>query len=223
MTGRIVKGISGFYYIFVAGSGIYECKAKGAFRKQGLKPLVGDQVEIDVLDEAEHLGNVVRILPRKNALIRPAVANVDQALVIFAAASITDWFDGKLARKYNLVTNFGKFMDPLADKLLVCSAMICMIDLKRLPAWFVIIIIAREFIISGFRLIAAENGIVIAANYWGKFKTASQMIMIILLILHFDGIFVILEQIFIWLSLALTIISLITYIWQNRTVLSMQE
>lgn len=98
-----------------------------------------------------------------------------------------------------------------------------MIDLKRLPAWFVIIIIAREFIISGFRLIAAENGIVIAANYWGKFKTASQMIMIILLILHFDGIFVILEQIFIWLSLALTIISLITYIWQNRTVLSMQE
>lgn len=107
--------------------------------------------------------------------------------------------------------------------MLVCSAMICMIDVKRLPAWFVIIIIAREFIISGFRLIAAENGIVIAANYWGKFKTASQMIMIILLILHFDGIFVILEQIFIWLSLALTIISLITYIWQNRTVLSMQE
>ena len=145
------------------------------------------------------------------------------SLVLFVVASVTDWFDGYLARKNNLVTNFGKFMDPLADKLLVCSAMICMIDLKRLPAWFVIIIIAREFIISGFRLIAAENGIVIAANYWGKFKTASQMIMIILLILHFDGIFVILEQIFIWLSLALTIISLITYIWQNRTVLSMQE
>ena len=150
-------------------------------------------------------------------------ANRYISLILFVAASITDWFDGYLARKNNLVTNFGKFMDPLADKLLVCSAMICMIDLKRLPAWFVIIIIAREFIISGFRLIAAENGIVIAANYWGKFKTASQMIMIILLILHFDGIFVILEQIFIWLSLALTIISLITYIWQNRTVLSMQE
>ena len=128
-----------------------------------------------------------------------------------------------LARKNNLVTNFGKFMDPLADKLLVCSAMICMIELNRLPAWFVIIIIGREFIISGFRLIAAENGIVIAANYWGKFKTASQMIMIILLILHFDGIFVTLEQLFIWLSLALTIISLITYIWQNKSVLSMQE
>ena len=148
-------------------------------------------------------------------------ANRYISLTLFVVASVTDWFDGYLARKNNLVTNFGKFMDPLADKLLVCSAMICMIDLKRLPAWFVIIIIAREFIISGFRLIAAENGIVIAANYWGKFKTASQMIMIILLILHFDGIFVILEQIFIWLSLALTIISLITYIWQNRTVLSM--
>lgn len=150
-------------------------------------------------------------------------ANRYISLTLFVVASVTDWFDGYLARKNNLVTNFGKFMDPLADKLLVCSAMICMIDLKRLPAWFVIIIIAREFIISGVRLIAAENGIVIAANYWGKFKTASQMIMIILLILHFDGIFVILEQIFIWLSLALTIISLITYIWQNRTVLSMQE
>ena len=150
-------------------------------------------------------------------------ANRYISLTLFVVASVTDWFDGYLARKNILVTNFGKFMDPLADKLLVCSAMICMIDLKRLSAWFVIIIIAREFIISGFRLIAAENGIVIAANYWGKFKTASQMIMIILLILHFDGIFVILEQIFIWLSLALTIISLITYIWQNRTVLSMQE
>ena len=150
-------------------------------------------------------------------------ANRYISLALFVVASVTDWFDGYLARKNNLVTNFGKFMDPLADKLLVCSAMICMIELDRLPAWFVIIIIGREFIISGFRLIAAENGIVIAANYWGKFKTASQMIMIILLILHFDGIFVTLEQLFIWLSLALTIISLITYIWQNKSVLSMQE
>ena len=150
-------------------------------------------------------------------------ANRYISLALFVVASVTDWFDGYLARKNNLVTNFGKFMDPLADKLLVCSAMICMIELNRLPAWFVIIIIGREFIISGFRLIAAENGIVIAANYWGKFKTASQMIMIILLILHFDGIFVTLEQLFIWLSLALPIISLITYIWQNKSVLSMQE
>ena len=150
-------------------------------------------------------------------------ANRYISLALFVVASVTDWFDGYLARKNNLVTNFGKFMDPLADKLLVCSAMICMIELNRLPAWFVIIIIGREFIISGFRLIAAENGIVIAANYWGKFKTASQMIMIILLILHFGGIFVTLEQLFIGLSLALTIISLITYIWQNKSVLSMQE
>ena len=145
------------------------------------------------------------------------------AFAVFVAASLTDMIDGKIARKYSLITDFGKFMDPLADKLLVCSAMICMIELGRLPAWIVIIIIAREFIISGFRLIAAENGVVIAANYWGKFKTVSQMIMIILLILHFGGIFAVLEQIFIWLSLALTVISLITYIWQNRSVLSMQE
>lgn len=144
-------------------------------------------------------------------------------LAIFCVASITDWFDGYLARRDHLVTNFGKFMDPLADKLLVCSAMICMIDLGRLPSWIVIIIIAREFIISGFRLIAAENGVVIAANYWGKFKTVCQMVMIILLILNFGGVFAILSQIFIWLALALTVISLITYIWQNRSVLSMQE
>ena len=150
-------------------------------------------------------------------------ANRYISLAIFVIASVTDWFDGYLARKHHLVTNFGKFMDPLAVKLLVCSAMICLIELGRLPAWFVIIIIAREFIISGFRLIAAENGIVIAANYWGKFKTVSQMIMIILLLLHFGGVFAVLEQIFIWLSLALTVISLMTYIWQNRSVLSMQE
>ena len=144
-------------------------------------------------------------------------------LAIFVAASVTDWFDGHLARKYNLITNFGKFMDPLADKLLVCSAMICMIELDRLPAWVVIIIIGREFIISGFLLIAAENGVVIAANYWGKFKTVSQMIMIILLIVDFGGFFAILTEVFIWLSVALTVISLLTYIMQNRKVLSMQE
>ena len=145
------------------------------------------------------------------------------AAVIFIAASLTDMLDGKIARKYNLVTNFGKFMDPLADKLLVCSALIALVDLNKIAAWIVIIIIAREFIISGFRLIAAENGVVIAANYWGKFKTVSQMIMIILLLIDLGGVFDILEQIFIWLSLALTVISLITYIWQNRSVLSMQD
>lgn len=145
------------------------------------------------------------------------------ALVIFAAASITDTLDGYIARRDNLITDFGKFMDPLADKLLVCSALIALVDLNKIAAWVVIIIIAREFIISGFRLIAAENGVVIAANYWGKFKTVSQMIMIILLLIDLGGVFDILEQIFIWLSLALTVISLITYIWQNRSVLSMQD
>ena len=150
-------------------------------------------------------------------------ANKWIALILFCVASLTDMLDGKIARKYNLVTNFGKFMDPLADKLLVCSAMICMIEMGKLPAWIVIVIIAREFIISGFRLVASDNGIVIAASYWGKFKTVSQMIMIILLMLDFGGIFTVLTQVFIWLSVALTIISLLTYIMQNRKVLSMQE
>lgn len=145
------------------------------------------------------------------------------AVAIFIIASLTDMLDGKIARKYNLVTNFGKFMDPLADKLLVCSAMICLVATGQLASWIVIIIISREFIISGFRLIAAENGVVIAANYWGKFKTASQMVMIILLLADLGGIFDTLAQIFIWISLALTVISLITYIWQNKSVLSMQD
>lgn len=145
------------------------------------------------------------------------------ALVLFCAASFTDFLDGFIARKYHLVTNFGKFMDPLADKLLVCSALICFIELGKLPAWIVIIIIAREFIISGFRLIAAENGVVIAANYWGKFKTVSQMIMIILLIADPGGIFDVITQVFVWLSVILTVISLLTYIMQNKSVLSMQK
>ena len=112
------------------------------------------------------------------------ITTVDKwiALGIFIIASLTDLLDGKIARKYNLVTNFGKFMDPLADKLLVCSALICLVELAKIPAWMVIIIIAREFIISGFRLIAADNGVVIAASYWGKFKTTFQMVMICLLI-----------------------------------------
>ena len=104
------------------------------------------------------------------------------ALAIFIVASLTDLLDGKIARKYNLVTNFGKFMDPLADKLLVCSALICLVELSKIPAWIVIVIIAREFIISGFRLIASDNGVVIAASYWGKFKTTFQIVMICLMI-----------------------------------------
>ena len=146
------------------------------------------------------------------------------ALAIFIVASITDFLDGKIARKYNLVTNFGKFMDPLADKLLVCSALICLISLSRIPAWGVIIIIAREFIISGFRLIAADNGVVIAASYWGKFKTASQMITVILLVLNIrNSFFQVLGTVFIYISLALTVISLIDYIVKNKDVLKDQK
>ena len=147
-------------------------------------------------------------------------ANRYISLVIFMGASVTDWFDGYLARKYHLVTNFGKFMDPLADKLLVCSAMICMIQLERLPAWIVIVIIAREFIISGFRLVASDNGIVIAASYWGKFKTVFQMAMVIVLIMDLGGAFDVIGQALIWISLALTIISLIDYVAKNIQVLT---
>lgn len=142
------------------------------------------------------------------------------ALVIFCLASLTDMLDGKIARARNLVTNFGKFMDPLADKLLVCSAMICLIPTGQLPAWVVIIIIAREFIISGFRLVASDSGIVIAASYWGKFKTVSQMLMVIVLIADLGGVFDIIGTVLIWLALILTIISLIDYIAKNVQVLT---
>ena len=145
------------------------------------------------------------------------------ALAIFIIASMTDFLDGYIARKNHLVTNFGKFMDLLADKLLVSAAMICLVSMDRLPAWMVIIIISREFAISGFRLIAADNGIVIAASWWGKFKTVSQMIMIILLIANLGGIFTILEQIFMWVALILTVVSLADYIWKNKKVLNMQS
>lgn len=142
------------------------------------------------------------------------------AAVIFIVASLTDALDGHLARKNNLVTNFGKFMDPLADKLLVCSALICFVQLGLVPAWIIILIISREFIISGFRLIASDSGVVIAASYVAKFKTTAQMIMCVLLILHLDfAAWHILEQIFIYLSLALTLISLVDYMVKNRKIL----
>ena len=147
-------------------------------------------------------------------------ANKWIALALFIVASLTDMLDGKIARKYNLVTNFGKFMDPLADKLLVCSAMICLIPSGKLNTAIVIVIIAREFIISGFRLVASDSGIVIAASYWGKFKTVFQMAMIIVLIADFGGVFDLIGQILIWIALALTIISLIDYIVKNRQVLT---
>ncbi len=142
------------------------------------------------------------------------------AAIVFIAASLTDTADGMIARKYDLITNFGKFMDPLADKLLACSAMICLVSLGQLPAWICIIIIAREFIISGFRLVASDNGVVIAASYWGKFKTVFQMFMVITMVFNFQAKFwQVLEIIFMWVALALTIISLVDYIAKNKDVL----
>ena len=141
------------------------------------------------------------------------------ALALFIIASLTDLLDGKIDRKYNLVTNFGKFMDPLADKLLVCSALICLIELNALPAWMVIIIISREFIISGFRLIASDNGVVIAASYWGKFKTTFQMVSVVLLILDIPALAFV-TTICVWIALVLTIVSLVDYIYKNHKILT---
>lgn len=141
------------------------------------------------------------------------------ALALFIIASLTDLLDGKIARKYNLVTNFGKFMDPLADKLLVCSALICLIELNALHAWMVIIIISREFIISGFRLIASDNGVVIAASYWGKFKTTFQMVSVVLLILDIPALAFV-TTICVWIALVLTIVSLVDYIYKNHKILT---
>lgn len=148
------------------------------------------------------------------------ITSVDKwiALGIFIVASLTDLLDGKIARKYNLVTNFGKFMDPLADKLLVCSALICLVALSKIPAWIVIVIIAREFIISGFRLIASDNGVVIAASYWGKFKTTFQMIMICLMIADIQAIQIVTDVVM-WIALILTMVSLVDYLVKNKDVM----
>lgn len=155
------------------------------------------------------------------------------ALAIFVVASLTDMLDGKIARKYNLVTNFGKFMDPLADKLLVCSALIGLTWHGIVPAWMTIIVIGREFIISGFRLIAADKGVVIAAGWWGKLKTVSQMVMICFTIIvlndygfrgdmYFVAAYMAIEWAAValmWLSTILTVVSLVDYFIKNRDVL----
>lgn len=139
-------------------------------------------------------------------------------LGIFIVASFTDMLDGKIARKYNLITNFGKFMDPIADKLLVCSAMICLIELGRIPSYVVLIIISREFIINGFRLVASDSGRVLAASYWGKSKTVFQMIMVCLMLLNLP-VLQIVTDIIMYIALALTIISLIDYLVKNWDVM----
>lgn len=154
-----------------------------------------------------------------SAILGGAIAYTDYiALVIFVIASLTDLLDGKIARKYNLVTNFGKFMDPLADKLLVCSALICLIEMGRIPSWIVIIIISREFIISGFRLVASDNNVVIAASYWGKFKTTFQMIMVCLMLVNIPALELV-TQIIMWIATILTVVSLIDYVVKNKNVL----
>ena len=144
--------------------------------------------------------------------------------LIFIVASLTDMLDGKIARKYHLVTNFGKFMDPLADKLLVCAAMVCLVATGQLAAWVVIIIISREFIISGFRLIASDNGIVIAASMWGKFKTVFQMLMIIVLIANIPlAAFDMIGTVLTYVALVLTVVSLVDYIAKNKDILKEQK
>ena len=150
--------------------------------------------------------------------LAPEPMNRYIAVIIFIVASLTDMLDGKIARKYNMVSNFGKFMDPLADKLLVCSAMICLIEMNKLDAWIVIVIISREFIISGFRLVASDNGVVIAASYWGKFKTTFQMIAVVLLIVGIPALSMVTTAV-VWIALVLTVISLVDYIAKNVNVL----
>lgn len=127
MTGKIIKGISGFYYVYVEGAGLYECKAKGAFRKQKIKPLVGDNVEIAVIDEANKLGNVGKILPRKNELIRPAVSNIDMALVIFASA--------KPDPNFNLLDRFLCMMEYQKVPVTICFNKIDLVDQEKLKEY----------------------------------------------------------------------------------------
>ncbi len=158
-----------------------------------------------------------------NAIFGGAAEYVDYiALAIFIVASLTDLIDGKIARKYNLVTNFGKFMDPLADKLLVSAALVALVDLGRISAWVVIIIISREFIISGFRLVAADNRVVIAASYWGKFKTFFQMVMVCLMIANVPQLQLV-TDIVMWIALILTVVSLIDYLIKNKDVMKEQK
>lgn len=139
MQGKIIKGIAGFYYVHVAGSGVYECKAKGAFRKQKIKPLVGDNVEIDVISQEEHTGNVIDILPRKNELIRPAVANVDQAVVIFAAA--------KPNPNFNLLDRFLIMMEYQHIPAIICFNKTDLIDETEMEN------LIRAYKTSGYRVL----------------------------------------------------------------------
>jgi len=150
----------------------------------------------------------------------PIPFNRSLAVGIFIVASLTDFLDGYIARSRNMVTNFGKFMDPLADKLLVCAALISMVALGDLPAWVVIIIISREFAITGFRTLAMEANVVMAASWWGKIKTTTQMLMIIVVLLKLPSVPVqMIGKVLIVLAVFFTIVSGVDYIVKNKQVL----
>ena len=140
------------------------------------------------------------------------------AFAIFVIATITDKIDGTIARKYNLVTDFGKFLDPIADKLLVSSALICLTTDGTVPAWITIVIIGREFIVSAFRLVCADTGKTVAASWWGKSKTIVQMASIIVLLLNVPQLNII-GNILVYASVVLTIVSLVDYFIKNKEVL----
>lgn len=143
------------------------------------------------------------------------------AAILFCIASATDALDGYIARKRGLVTNFGKIMDPLADKIIVIAAFILLVQSGKIPGWMIIVILAREFIVAGLRTVAAVDGIVIAAGIWGKLKTATQMLAIPFLIVDnwpFEMIGIPIDQILLWLCVALTVISGIEYIYKNRRI-----
>ena len=141
-------------------------------------------------------------------------------LTVFLIASLSDFVDGQLARRLHIVTDFGKFMDPLADKLLVATALICLTGSGVIPAWVSVILIGREFVISGFRLIAAEKGVVIAAGIWGKAKTMTQMIAVIMLLSPITALwFRVIALVLLYASVALSLISVVDYMVRNKAVL----
>lgn len=145
---------------------------------------------------------------------------------IFIFASLTDTLDGYLARSRNLVTNFGKFVDPLADKVLVSAALISLVEMGKIPGWIVVVIIAREFTITGFRILAASDGITIAASPLGKFKTITQLLAVILILFNnfpFAALNIPMDQIMVYLALIFTVLSGVDYIYKNKEVLNMKD
>ncbi len=147
------------------------------------------------------------------------------ALAVFIVASLTDFADGYIARKHNMVTDFGKFLDPLADKLLVLAALCLLTDIRSISVWIVFIITVREFVITGLRLVAAGSGVVIAASMWGKVKTMTQMIVIIYALVPFNlgqsvmvGEITVIE-ILMWIVAVITVISGVDYVVKNKNVI----